>query len=230
MTGRRATARAENISAIKNLARLQIAEKGANNLSLREIAREMNLASSALYRYFESRDQLLTELIIDAYDQLGEVVEEADATCSRHNLLGRWSAMAHAIRNWSLSHPADYGLIFGTPVPGYTAPDATVEPGRRYTNALMKLLNDAHEAGLHTSLTLPSTRGITTEYKRVQSHLGVKIPHDLLLAGLTAWAALFGAISFEIFGHVDAIFTRPETHFAALTDSLGAQMLGLSHR
>lgn len=230
MTGKRAAARAENISAIKNHARLQIATKGANNLSLREIAREMNLASSALYRYFESRDQLLTALIIDAYDQLGEVVEEADATCSRNDLLSRWSAMAHAMREWSLSHPADYGLIFGTPVPGYTAPDITVEPGRRYTNALMKLLNDAHRAGFNTALSLPSTRGIITEYKRVQTHLGLKIPHDMLLAGLTAWAALFGAISFEIFGHVDAIFTHPEIHFTALVDSLGAQVLGLTHR
>lgn len=227
MAGRRAASRAENTSAIKNLARIQIADKGADNLSLREIAREMGMASSAMYRYFESRDQLLTELIIDAYDQLGEVVEQADASKPKQDLLARWTAMAHSIRSWSLAHPAEYGLIFGTPVPGYIAPDSTVEPGRRYTNALMHLLNDAHKAGLHASLSLPSTRGIISEYKRVQSHLGLNIPHDMLLAGLTAWAALLGAISFEIFGHVDAIFSNPDIHFAALTSSLGSQVLGL---
>ncbi|MEN9553247.1 MAG: hypothetical protein RLY24_842 [Actinomycetota bacterium] len=229
MTGRRAQIRAENVSSIKAHARLQIAEKGANNLSLREIARDMGLASSALYRYFESRDQLLTELIVDSYDQIGLIVETADASCERDDLIGRWTAMAHAIRQWALDYTSDYALIFGTPVPGYAAPDTTVEPGRRYTNALLQLLHDVHENSFESKMHLPSTKGIIGEYKKVQSHLGLKIPNDLLMSGLAAWAALFGAISFEVFGHVDSVFTNPEIHFVALTQLLGTQVMGLSH-
>ena len=74
MTGIRAKARLETTTEIKRLAREQIASKGAANLSLREIAREMGVASSALYRYFASRDQLLTVLIIESYDDIGGMV------------------------------------------------------------------------------------------------------------------------------------------------------------
>ena len=136
MTGIRAKARLETTSEIKRLARDQIASKGAANLSLREIAREMGVASSALYRYFTSRDQLLTVLIIESYDDIGGMVEHADAKCSRDDLAGRWRAAAQSLRNWAIENPSDYGLIFGTPVPGYEAPSDTIAPALRYTNGL----------------------------------------------------------------------------------------------
>ena len=227
MTGIRAQARLETTTEIKRLAREQIASKGAANLSLREVARGMGVASSALYRYFASRDQLLTVLIIESYDDIGDTVERADANCSRDDLTGRWRAVSESLRNWALTNPSDYGLIFGTPVPGYEAPIDTIAPALRYTNVLLHLLADAQVVGCKPLITVPSTKGVSREYKRVRANLGIKLTDDMLLAGLAVWAALFGAISFELFGHVDTVFTDPETHFRALTEMLGNQMLGM---
>ena len=227
MSGIRAQARLETTTEIKRLAREQIASKGAANLSLREIARGMGVASSALYRYFASRDQLLTVLIIESYDDIGDTVERADANCSRDDLTGRWRAVSESLRNWALTNPSDYGLIFGTPVPGYEAPIDTIAPALRYTNVLLHLLADAQVVGCKPLITVPTTKGVSREYKRVRANLGIKLTDDMLLAGLAAWAALFGAISIELFGHVDTVFTNPETHFRALTEMLGNQMLGM---
>jgi AcrR family transcriptional regulator len=187
----------------------------------------MGVASSALYRYFASRDQLLTVLIIESYDDIGDTVERADANCSRDDLTGRWRAVSQSLRNWALTNPSDYGLIFGTPVPGYEAPIDTIAPALRYTNVLLHLLADAQVVGCKPLITVPTTKGVSREYKRVRANLGIKLTDDMLLAGLAAWAALFGAISFELFGHVDTVFTNPETHFRALTEMLGNQMLGM---
>ena len=227
MTGIRAKARLETTTEIKHLAREQIASKGAANLSLREIAREMGVASSALYRYFASRDQLLTELIIESYDEIGNTVERADAKCSREDLAGRWRAVSQSLRTWAIANPSDYGLIFGTPVPGYEAPADTIAPALRYTNVLLRLLTDVQGAGCKPLITVSTTKGVSKEYKRARANLGINLTDEMILAGLAAWAALFGAISFELFGHVDTVFTDPEAHFRALTEMLGSQLLGM---
>src|SRR5579885_2276359 len=127
----RARVRAEMIDEIKTIARRRLAEEGTN-VSLRAIARDLGMVSSALYRYFPSRDDLLTALIVDAYNSLGEAAEKADAgVADRKDIAGRWLAVARAVREWALHRPHEYALIYGTPVPGYAAPPDTVPPATR---------------------------------------------------------------------------------------------------
>ena len=126
----RQRARAELTREIKEAARRQLAETGAPQLSLRAVARELGLVSSALYRYFPSRDDLLTALIIDAYDSLGEAAEAAAAANGTAGPRGGWRAVCHAVRDWARANPHEYTLIYGSPVPGYQAPRDTVGPGR----------------------------------------------------------------------------------------------------
>src|SRR5439155_5850512 len=104
----RARVRAELTGEIKAVARRHLAADGAN-LSVRAVARDMGMVSSALYRYFPSRDELLTALILDAYNAMGEAAEAADAGVThRTDLLGRWLAVAHAVRAWALAQPHEY--------------------------------------------------------------------------------------------------------------------------
>jgi AcrR family transcriptional regulator len=227
MTGKRAAMRAETTAAIIRKARQQIDTKGAPNISLREIARDLDMPSSAIYRYFESRDQLLTVLIIDGFNRLGAVVEAADAQHRRDEFVGRWNSIAHAMRSWALENPSDYGLMFGTPVPGYVAPEDTVAPAMRYVNVLRRLLEDAHLGGCEPLVDSIKTKGIVGEYRTVRRSMNVNVSDEMLLAGLAVWATLIGAISLEIFDHVDTVFTKPEVHFTALVDMLGRQMMGL---
>ena len=228
MTGKRAVVRTETTASIIRHARRQLETRGAANISLREIARDLDMASSAIYRYFESRDQLLTVLIIDAYSRLGAAIEDADAACDRDDLIDRWTAIAQAFRDWALTNQADYGLVFGTPVPGYEAPEDTNAAGMRYTNVVVQLVADATARGCTSVIEPPKIKGLVSEYRNVKKAIGVNAPDATLLAGLSAWAAVFGAINLEIFGHVDIVYTDPGVHFAALVDMLGRQVVGLT--
>ena len=124
----RERARAEITAEILDAARGYLATDGAPALSLRAIARDLGMASSALYRYFKSRDELLTRLIIDAYDALGAAAEAREANIEPNDLAGRFTATCSAVRDWALAHPNEYALIYGSPVPGYAAPADTVRP------------------------------------------------------------------------------------------------------
>ena len=159
----RERARAELSREIKEEARRQLAASGAGGLSLRAVARELGMVSSALYRYYPSRDDLLTALIIDAYNALGAAAESAIAgrpgsAGRRRQAPGRdrWIAACHAVRDWALANPHEYALIYGSPVPGYRAPEATIGPAARVPLAFVGMLGEALARG---ELGRPSTAG-----------------------------------------------------------------------
>ena len=128
--------RAELTREITDTARRHLATEGAAGLSLRAVAREMGMVSSAIYRYFPSRDDLLTALIIDGYNAIGAAVEKADGACRRDDYAGRWLAASRAVRTWALAHPHEYALVYGSPVPGYQAPQQTIGPASRVAAVL----------------------------------------------------------------------------------------------
>src|ERR1700729_3741328 len=132
--------RAELTREITDVARGQLATEGAGGLSLRAVAREMGMVSSAIYRYFPSRDDLLTALIVDGYNAIGEVAERADAACPAGEHAGRWLAVCRAIRDWALAHSHEYALVYG-------APQQTIGPAARAATVFGKIVSDAREAG-----------------------------------------------------------------------------------
>lgn len=155
--GARARARNEITAAIKDAARRQLAAEGAAKLSLRAVARELGMVSSALYRYFPSRDDLLTALIIDAYDSLGEAAETVHAAVPAAEFTRRWTAVCEAVRGWALAHPHEYALIYGSPVPGYSAPMTTVPAASRVGLLLIAVVRDAHQGPGLTPSPSPRT-------------------------------------------------------------------------
>ena len=146
--GVRARVRAELTREIAEVARRHLASDGAAALSLRAVARELGMASSAVYRYFPSRDDLLTALIVDAYDAMGEAAEVADAERPGSDLIGRWQAACAAVRTWALANPHEYALVYGSPVPGYAAPEATIGPAGRVGVVLCRIVADGIASGV----------------------------------------------------------------------------------
>jgi AcrR family transcriptional regulator len=203
------------IDEIKNVARRHLAADGAN-LSLRAVARDLGMVSSAVYRYFPSRDELLTALILDAYNSMGEVAELADArVADRADHLGRWLAVAHALREWAVARPHEYGLIYGTPVPGYAAPPDTVAPSTRPAVVLGGILNDAHNAGaLSVVGSVEPPAVLLPELAELRRTVAPDVGEATLTRALIGWTALYGAISFELFGR----FTDTITDLAAWYD------------
>ncbi len=207
-------ARAELVGAIKASARRQLAASGAAALSLRAIARELEMASSAIYRYFPSRDELLTALIIDAYDAVGEISERVDEEHAHDRPSVRWLAVCRAIRAWAHANPHEYALVYGSPIPGYRAPTDTVAHASRVALVLARVLVDG-----------VARRGRSTELGRDDvdrafhdaglRELMVDVSPEVVTRSLMAWTELFGLISMELFGHLvgsvidnDAFFDR----------------------
>jgi AcrR family transcriptional regulator len=196
----RARARVQTTEQIKQIARAHLAAEGPN-LSLRAVARDLGVVSSAVYRYFASRDELLTALIIDGYEAMGEAAEQAEAAIARRDLSGRWFALGRAVRTWSRERPHEYALLYGTPVPGYAAPPDTIVAAQRPLTVAMNILGDGAASG---AIAVPAdrlARAVRADVEKVQTYPGFElVPVALLARGMSAWALLFGTISFELFG------------------------------
>jgi AcrR family transcriptional regulator len=227
----RARVRAEMTDEIKAVARRHLAEDGAN-LSLRAVARELGMVSSAVYRYFPSRDDLLTALIIDAYNSMGEAAEAAEAGVSdRADRLGRWMAVTRALRAWAVARPSEYALLYGSPVPGYAAPEDTVGPATRPVVVMGAILSDAYAAGMldepggaanapsaasaasSASAAGPVPRKLRAELRRAAELIAAGVSETVAARAMIAWTEVFGAISFDLFGRLNNVIDEREAWF-----------------
>ncbi|MFN8171993.1 MAG: TetR/AcrR family transcriptional regulator [Candidatus Nanopelagicales bacterium] len=200
----RERARAEITQEILETARRHLARDGAAALSLRAVARDCGMVSSAIYRYFPSRDALLTRLIIDAYDSLGAAVEESARASARRGLVPRFVAAGVAVRDWAVANPHEYALLYGSPVPGYAAPQDTIGPASRVPAVLITILRDVRTAreAAPSGERRPVSRALSAAISPIRAFEGTGVPDDLLLHGMAAWSSMFGAVSFEVFGHL----------------------------
>ena len=228
----RERARAELTREIKEGARRQLAATGADGISLRAVARELGMASSAVYRYFPSRDDLLTALIIDAYDAVGEAAEQAIADEKPDESWGRdrWLAACHAIRGWAIDHPHEYALIYGSPVPGYRAPEATIGPAARVPLAFAAVLATATEAGelgddagAHAgpgAVADALTSGLAEQAAVLSAAMESPVAPEMVVRAVIAWTQLFGMISWELFGQFVGTFEPADALFTHAVDQL----------
>lgn len=213
---------------IVRIGRSHLATDGAAALSLRAVARDLGVVSSAVYRYVASRDELLTLLVVDGYEELGDAVDAALVKVDPADHAGRMSAIGRAVRAWALREPATYALLYGSPVPGYAAPtERTTETGTRVIRRLVEVWEDAWVAG---SLGLPDEpvvpRRLSRDLARVRREMGLTAPDALIARGMLVWAALFGCVSFEVFGQYGPnAFTDPkdvfEHHLRVLVATVG---------
>jgi len=219
----RARARAELTEEIKTAARCHVAESGAAALSLRAVSRELGMSSSALYRYFPSRDDLLTALIVDSYAALATALRAADREAVPRE---RWVAVCHAWRDWAVQHPHEYALIYGTPVPGYRAPHDTVQPAADVLLVLVDVVRDAAAAGALRPIEVPPLAPeLVAQLEHVQSTHAEGVPLPVLARLFEAFGQLLGTITLELFGHfvgsVDPSGPFYELTVVELADRLG---------
>jgi AcrR family transcriptional regulator len=221
--------RAELTREITQTARRHLATDGAAGLSLRAVARELGMVSSAVYRYFPSRDDLLTALIIDGYNAVGEAVETAEAACPRADHPARWLAACQAVRDWALARPHEYALVYGSPVPGYRAPEQTIGPASRVAAVLGTLISDAYAAGaLDPPGGLPPPPGaFAADAARLRETVLAGVPDDVAARSLASWASLFGLVSFELFGQFENVVTDRAAFFRHAAACLG-HLVGLA--
>jgi AcrR family transcriptional regulator len=218
----RAEARVLQIERIKSTSRRLMAEKGASGLSLREVAREMGVVSSALYRYFATRDDLLTALIVDAYNDLGASAERAAQRIPSDDPRRQLHAAASGIRKWAKTNPNEYALLYGSPVPGYEAPQFTVEPAARVA---LVLGNIVAEAWRRNSSEFTEDDEVDDE-ETMKGMLETRslddampgVPEPVRALSLMVWSQIFGCISFELFGHYKGSVRNANRFFNIVVD------------
>lgn len=209
---------------ILEAARAQLSTVGPAQLSLRAVARELGVVSSAVYRYVSSRDELLTQLILEIFGELGDAVQAACET-SDQAPAAQWEAWAHALRSWALDHPYDWALIYGIPVPGYAAPTDTIEPARRVNQPVLDLY-PALDSGLHSSAAVDAAEHTLAPLRAILEHNGASDPgqHGVATAMMLAWSGVHGFITLELGGHFEGSVDDAAPVFAALVEQLGRQL------
>ncbi|MTD14555.1 TetR family transcriptional regulator [Nakamurella sp. YIM 132087] len=201
----RERARASLTADLLDTARRHMAELGAPGLSLRAVARDLGLASSAVYRYVKSRDELITLLIVDAYESVATVAEQADlaGAAAGADAGERWLGVCRAVRGWAHERPHEYALIYGSPIPGYQAPRETVSMAVRLWRVIIGIVDAAIAAGtLRPPRRQFAVDGLLTpETLVVAGRPGPPFSDAVVRAG-ALFTSMIGSVSADLFGHL----------------------------
>ncbi len=244
----RAANRARVLDDLLDAARAELVEVGPASLSLRSVARRLDVVPSALYRYVAGRDALLTLLIVDAYQRFGHAVAQADAIAAARRgatPADRWLAVGRGARAWAIAHRADWALLYGSPVVGYQAPPDTIEPAGALVRVVAGIVAAAHpdrappapahpdpahpepaEAPIPLDLPVPAPLRRWLAVVRTAAGSFDQIPDALVALAVIGWVHVVGGISVELFGQ----YGPDATPAAAIHDHglrVSATLLGL---
>jgi AcrR family transcriptional regulator len=184
------------------------------------------MVSSAVYRYFDSRDAVLTALIVDAFDAVGQTAEDAIDGLP-DDVSARWHGLATSIRGWALANPHDYTLVYGSPVPGYQAPQDTVTPAARVSLVMLRIVSAGVAAGqIDTTPTTPVPAVVHADLARLRDLAAPGVPDEVLGRALAVWTGLFGTISYELYGHLHRVIDDYDAFFDHQVHRAGAYLVG----
>lgn len=176
-------------------------QHGHYGLSIREVARSMGVAPSALYRHVKNRDDLLTLLLVESFDRIATHVEGEVASVRQPEK--RLQTIAHAIADWAHDHPQQWALMYGTPIPNYAAPaNLTTEPGTRTLTLFIRTFDDL---GLGAPAPAP---GLQEELARGAHDLSLEPSPEQAAGAVLAWTSLIGLVNAIQFGHLGPEFTQ----------------------
>lgn len=217
ITSRREKLRAATRDEIKAAARALMAQHGSAGLSVRAVARQMGLSAPAIYHYYASLDDLITALIVDAFNALANALEMARDAHAGQSPLHQLEAVLLAYRHWAVAHPTDFQLIYGSPIPNYHAPrEVTVPAVIRGFAIIVGLIEAALQAG--DVVPAPPYDAVP---ELLASHLQAMIARDgypvsemTLYMGVVGWTQLHGIIMLELFNHLQSVVGDVDAYYA----------------
>ena len=203
--------RAQVRDEVKQAALLQLAESGPAGLSISAIGKQLGVSGPALYRYFASRDELLTELVIDAYHDLAHALTDAARHAPGLHPRARLEDIARAYRSWALAQPHRYRLLFGPPLPGYNAhAQRLVEAAQASMNVLLGVLR---QLGDRTGN--PPAEPLASQLLALARTYGPDVDAAIALRAINIWSRLHGLVSLEIAGNFASMDIDPGHLFEA---------------
>jgi AcrR family transcriptional regulator len=212
--------------AIKDSAWEQITKNGAAALSLRAIARDLGITAPAIYNHFHRRDDLVTALIVDAYTSLGKSQQAAIENLPGVDFGGRFSALGMAYREWAITYPQRYQLIFGTPIPNYEAPgNVTLPAAIKALVPLLETIQAFSDADRFRTDQLNPMNGELEAMLIAWQAAANGIDLEVLYAALVTWSRVHGLVSMEIGNHFPSYITDPGEVFKREIQNLSIQYL-----
>jgi AcrR family transcriptional regulator len=224
---RRERLRDATMAEIKATARRHLVASGPEALSLRAVARDMGLTAPALYRYVDSREDLLTEVITELYDELSSSLEAARDEQPADAIGPRLVAASWALRSWALAHPTEFGLLFGSPPPGYAVPsegplhEASRRFGMVYAALFAQLWEERPFPCARTEDLDPRLAGQLAAYAE---SMGSPLPPGAVKVFLECWVRLYGLVCMEVFGHLKFAVDDAEAMFADMLQTNGVAL------
>jgi len=229
-TTRRDRQRAATVAEIKAAARKLLLEGGASAVGLRAVARELGLSAPALYRYFGSHEDLISALIADLYDELTDRLITLRDSDPEADLGGQLFLVAGGLRDWALAHPAEFGLLFGAPVPSPLADHHELTPGHQAAMRFGAVFKDlVAQVYRQQPFPHPPDEALGAE---LVAQLGQKsevfdgMPAGAVYLALNFWTRLYGLICMEVFGQLHWALEDAGAYFQAQLFEIG-EGLGL---
>ena len=201
---------------VKTTARRLMAEGGTAGLSLRAIARRLEVTAPAIYNYFRRLDDLITALVVDAFTSLAVAMETTESEHAARDVHDRLCALCAAYRAWSLAHPVEFELISGRPFPGYRASEEVCLPlGRRPFLGIFRCFIEAHRIG---RLVIPEEYravppGMAAGIAAWRRESGIEMPNGLLALLVSGWARIHGMVLLELHGHTRPLLGDPAAFY-----------------
>ncbi len=207
----------------------QIAEHGVASLSLRAIAREMGVTAPGLYRYFPSRDDLVTVLIIEAFNSFSMALETSRESCKPDDHAARFRAICKAYFQWALSNPQKYALIFGTPVPGYVLDNRAGPAAQRGFLALQNVIGEAHAAGKISgdAVTIRLPAALKSQYEVLKKY-GMPYAPIVTHLALSAWSMIHGMTSLYLYGYFSGFLADQSESFVNIEIEKMTRAIGIN--
>jgi AcrR family transcriptional regulator len=237
---RRDRLRAATTEEIIRTARRLLIASGHDAVTLRAIAREMGMTAPGLYRYFDSHEELLRHVCADIFTELGEGIRQAIEAAAvpagaadqvTAKLTVKMVAACREFRRWSLSHQAEFGLLFGVPLPGLDDGryDIADECALAFAGTFFTLFL---ELWTRVPFPVPDAAdidpGLREQLGRYRDLLGSDIPVGAVLTFLRCWTVLYGAVAMEVFGHMRFALSDPAPMFEITLGDLAA-LIGLRY-
>ena len=211
---RRDRLRAATTEEIIQTARQLLVKDGPEAVSLRAIAREMGMTAPGLYRYFGSHEELIRHVIAGIFTELGadihRAIEAAAPTAQTADdvavkMTVKMVAACREFRRWALSHGAEFGLLFGVPLPGLDDGryDIADECALAFAGTFFTLFLELWNA---VPFPVPAAEdidpGLRDQLGRYRDALDADLPVGAVLIFLRCWTVLYGAVAMEVFGHL----------------------------
>ena len=231
---RRDRVRAATTEEIKQTARrILVRARGPTRCRCARIAREMGMTAPALYRYFGSHDELIKHVIADIFTELTADLHAAIARPpAATGLTAKVIAACREFRRWSLGHQREFGMLFGTPLPGVNCEQDEIitECGGQFGNTFFALILELwrkHPFPVPPDDEIdPGLREQLERYREGLGDLAAGLPLGLLLTFLRCWVRLYGIVSLEVFGHLGFALDDAEPMFELMLAET-APLIGL---